>query len=254
MSSQDRSDGWIEVGCRKTPSQVYHDKPHHVASSSLKEFPPLQNRYSTLYVEQDRPNEVNVLDHSSPHLPQQRLDSVSSLEKTDLHSIQLLKSFPRLVVGQPPLKIVENQQLSLPTSINLVSSEKSKQKVVDTQHMLGVETPQSVTSSEANQQLQVSSRSNQVDNLSRQLVSGQPNCLGLEKAKGIDKLPCDGLQFTASQDSLTTQTTQKQVKEHRVHKYVGNYSILKRQARAQEGAQKVRREALLEKRTTLKPK
>ena len=70
-----------------------------------------------------------------------------------------------LVVGQPPLKIVENQQLSLPTSINLVSSEKSKQKVVHTQHMLDVEMPQSVMSSEANQQLQVSGSSNQVDNL-----------------------------------------------------------------------------------------
>ena len=75
MSSQDRSQGWIEVGHRKTSSQVNHDKPHYVASNSLKEFPPLQNRYSTLYVEQDRPNEVNVLDHSSSHLPQQRLES-----------------------------------------------------------------------------------------------------------------------------------------------------------------------------------
>ena len=125
-----------------------------------------------MYVEQDCSHEVNVLDHSSSHLPQQRLDLVSSLEKTDLQSIQLLKAFPRLVVGQPPLKIVENQQLSLPTSDNLVSSEKSKLKVVDTQHMLGVEMPQSVTISGANRQLEVFGNSNPVNNLSRKLVSG----------------------------------------------------------------------------------
>ena len=78
--------------------------------------------------------------------------------------------------------------------------------------------------------------------------------MGLEKAKGEDKLPCVGFQFTASQDSLTIRTTQKQFKEHRVHKYAGNYLILKRQARAQEGAQEGCQEAFLEKRTTLKPK
>ena len=247
MSSQDRSQGWIEVGHRKTSSQVNHDKPHYVASNSLKEFPLLQNRYSTLYVEQDYPKEVNVVDHSSSYLPQQRLDSVSTSEKTDLHSSQLPNSFPRLVVGQPPLKIVENQQLVLSTSANLVSSEKLKQKVVDTQHMLDVEMPQSGTTSGENQQLQAFSNSNLVDDLSGQLVSGQPSNLGLD-------IPCDGFQFTVSQDSLTTQTTQNQVKEHRVHKYAGNYLILKRQARAQEGAQKGRHEALLEKRTSLKPK
>ena len=76
--------------------------------------------------------------------------------------------------------------------------------------------------------------------------------MGLEKAKGEDKLPCVGFQFTVSQDSLTTQTTQKQVKEHRVHKYARNYLVLKRQARAQKGAQKGLQEALLEKRTSLK--
>ena len=35
MSSQDRSDGWTEVGRRKTPSQVSHNKPHHVFSNNL---------------------------------------------------------------------------------------------------------------------------------------------------------------------------------------------------------------------------
>ena len=136
----------------------------------------------------------------------------------------MLKSFPRLVVGQPPLKIVENQQLLLPTSVNLVSSEKSKQKVVYTQHMLGVEMPQSVTRSGANQQLQVSGNSNIVDNLSSQLVSGQPNSMGLEKAKGVDKLPCARFQFTISQVSLTsTHLIQKLVNKFiSVHAHVIN--------------------------------
>ena len=72
-------------------------------------------------------------------------------------------------------------------------------------------------------------------------------------AKGVDKLPCDGFKFIVSQDPLTIQTSQKHVREHRVHKYVGNYLVLKRQARAQEGAKKGRQEVLLEKRTPLKP-
>ena len=39
----------------------------------------------------------------------------------------------------------------------------------------------------------------------------------------------------SSQDNLTLQTPQKQVKDHRVHKYAGNYLLLKRKARSQEG-------------------
>ena len=76
--------------------------------------------------------------------------------------------------------------------------------------------------------------------------------MGVEMAQGVDKLPCDGYQFTVSQDTLTLQTPQKQVKDHRVHKHAGNYLLLKRQARAQEGAQKGRQDALLEKRTPIK--
>ena len=86
---------------------------------------------------------MNALDHSSSHLPEQRLEMVSSSQKMDLHSIQLPKSFSRLVVGQPPLKITENQQVS--TSVNLASVEKLKEKVVSTPHILDVEMPQSVT-------------------------------------------------------------------------------------------------------------
>ena len=42
--------------------------------------------------------------------------------------------------------------------------------------------------------------------------------MGVEMAKGVDKLPCVGFQCTVSQDPLTIQTPEKQVKEHRVHK------------------------------------
>ena len=85
------------------------------------------------------------------------------------------------------------------------------------------------------------------------IISGQPDIMGVEMAKGVDKLSCTGFQFTVSQDTLTIQIAQKQVKKHRVHKYAGNYLVLKRQERAHEGAQKGRQEALLEKRTSLKP-
>ena len=84
--------------------------------NNLKEFPPLQNKYSTLHVEEDRSHEVNTSDHPSSHLSQRRFNSSFS-----------------------------------------------------------------------------------------------------------------------SQDNLTLQTPQKQVKDHRVHKYAGNYLLLKRKARSQEG-------------------
>ena len=52
---------------------------------------------------------------------------------------------------------------------------------------------------------------------------------------------------------MPIQTSQKQVKEHRVHKYARTDLLLKRQARAQEGAPKGCEDALLEKRRSLKP-
>ena len=59
-----------------------------------------------------------------PLLPQQlrksRLSPTTYL--TDLFSTQFSKSFPLFVVGQPPLKIVENRQLI--ASVNLASYEK----------------------------------------------------------------------------------------------------------------------------------
>ena len=76
--------------------------------------------------------------------------------------------------------------------------------------------------------------------------------MGVEMVQGVDKIPCAGFQFTVSQDTLTLQTPQKPVKDHMVHKYAGNYLLLKRQARAHEGAQKGRQDALLEKRTPIK--
>ena len=186
----------VEVGCRKTPSQVSHDKPHHVSSNNLKEFPPLQNRYSALYIEQDRLHEVNALDHSSSYIPQQRLEPASSAQKIDLDFVQFPKSFPRLVVGQPRLKITETQQVS--TSVNLASFEKLKEKVVSAQHVLDGEMPQSVTRIEAIQQFEVSSNSIPIDNLIGKPISGQANIMGVEMAKGVDKLPCARFQFTVS--------------------------------------------------------
>ena len=136
------------MGRKNTYSQVYQDKPHHVSINNLKEFPSLQKKYSALHVEQDgSPVEVNDLDHSSSHLPQQRLNPGSSSQKTNLHSMHLPKSFLRLVVGQPTLKIAENQQLL--TSINLASFENLKEKVVSSQHTVDVEMPQSITRIEA---------------------------------------------------------------------------------------------------------
>ena len=68
------------------------------------------------------------------------------------------------------------------------------------------------------------------------IISGQPDIMGVEMAKGVDKLPSVGFQFTVSQDPLTTQSSPKLVKEHRVHNYVGKDLLLKRQARALEDA------------------
>ena len=78
--------------------------------------------------------------------------------------------------------------------------------------------------------------------------------MDVEMAQDVDKHLHAGFQITVSEDPLTIQNFEMLFKEHRMHKYAGNYLILKRQARAQEGAQKGRQEALLEKRTTLNPK
>ena len=49
---------------------------------------------------------------------------------------------------------------------------------------------------------------------------------------------------------MTVQTSEKAVKEHRVHKYAWKDFLLKRQTRAQEGAKKGGQDALLEERTS----
>ena len=67
---QDRSYGWIEVGHKKTSSHVSPNKPQHVTINTLKEFPPLQNRYTALHVEEDCSHKLNTLDQSSSYLPQ----------------------------------------------------------------------------------------------------------------------------------------------------------------------------------------
>ena len=63
-------------------------------------------------------------------------------------------------------------------------------------------------------------------------ISSQSSIMGVEMAQGVYKLPCAGFKFTVSQDTLTLQTPLKQVKDHRVLKYAGNYMLLKRHARA----------------------
>ena len=92
--------------------------------------------------------------------------------------------------------MVENQQLS--TFVNLASFEKLKEKVVSAQHVLDGEMPQSVTRIEAIQQFEVSSNSIPIDNLIGKPISGQANIMGVEMAKGVDKLPCARFQFTVS--------------------------------------------------------
>ena len=68
------------------------------------------------------------MDHSSSHLPQQKLKTSSSSQKIDQHSTQFATSFPMLVVGQPPLRIAENQRI-LVVFANLDSSDNLKGKV-----------------------------------------------------------------------------------------------------------------------------
>ena len=212
VPAQVRSEGWTEVGHRKVSSQLSYDKRHQVSINNLKEFPPLQNRYSTLQVEEDRSHEVNISDQPT-HFSQ----------KTDLLSTKLPETFPKLIVGQPPLKIVENQQLT--PKVNLDSSEKLKGKVVSAQDITDVEMPPSVMGIEANQQIDidVSGSSVPFDKLVGKSTSSQSNMMGVEMAQGVGKLPCVEYQFTVSQDTLTLQSPQKQVKDHRVHKHAGNY-------------------------------
>ena len=98
-----------------------------------------------------------------------------------------------------------------------------------------MEMPPIVMGIKANQQIDASIISIPFDKLIGKSVYGQSSTMGVEMAQGIDKLPSTGFQFTVSQDTLTLQTPQKQVKDHRVHKYAGNYLLLKRKARSQEG-------------------
>ena len=114
-----------------------------------------------------------------------------------------------------------------------------------------MEMPPIVMGIKANQQIDASVNSIPFDKLIGKSVSSQSSTMCVEMAQGIGKLPCVVFQFIVSQDTLTLQSPQKQVKDHRVHKYAGNYLLLKRQARAQEGAQKGRQDALLEKRTPI---
>ena len=155
--------------------------------NNLKEFPPLQNRYSTLQVEEDRSHEVNISDQPTHYS-----------QKIDLLSTKLPETFPKLIVGQPPLKIVENQQLT--PKVNLDSSEKLKGKVVSAQDITDVEMPPSVMGIEANQQIDidVSGSSVPFDKLVGKSTSSQSNMMGVEMDQGVDKLPCAGYQFTVS--------------------------------------------------------
>ena len=121
------------------------------------------------------------------------------------------------MVGQPPIKIVENQQI-LVMSTNSDLSNKLKGKVASN--------------------LQVDSDKSK----------GQPRDMEMNQ-EHIHA----GFQFTVTQDPLIIQNSEKLVKEHRMHKYAGKDLLLKRQMRAQEGAKKGRQDALLEKRTSLNP-
>ena len=94
----------------------------------MQEFPHLQNRYNALQIEDESSQEVDNLDHSSFHLPQQILKSSFSSQKIYQHSTQFAKSFPTLVVRQPPLKMAENHQI-LVAFANLDSSDKLKGKL-----------------------------------------------------------------------------------------------------------------------------
>ena len=99
-----------------------------------------------------------------------------------------------------------------------------------------MEMPPIVMGIKANQQIDASVNSIPFDKLIGKSVSSQSSTMCVEMAQGIGKLPCVVFQFIVSQDTLTLQSPQKQVKDHRVHKYAGNYLFLKRQAIAQEGA------------------
>ena len=121
------------------------------------------------------------------------------------------------MVGQPPLKIAQNQQI-LVMSTNSDLSNKLKGKVASN--------------------LQVDSDKSE----------GQQGNMEMNQEH-----ICVGFQFTVTQDPLIIQNSEKLVKEHRMHKYAGKDLFLKRQMRAQEGAKKGRQDALLEKRTSLNP-
>ena len=213
---QNRAEGWTTVEHKKTPPRVSLNKPTQVPINNMQEFPPLQNTYNALQMEEESLEELNNGGHLSFH-PPQKLKSDSSSQKIVQHSIQFDTSFPKLVVGQPPIKIAENQQI-LVMSTNSDLSNKLKGKVA------------------SNLQVYLD------------MIKGQPVDIEINQ-EHIHV----GFQFTVTQDPLTIQNSEKLVKEHRMHKYAGKDLLLKRQMRAQEGAKKGRQDALLEKRTSLNP-
>ena len=200
----------------KTHPRISLNKLTQVPINNMQDFPPLQNTYNALQMEEESLEELNNGGHLSFH-PPQKLKSDSSSQKIVQHSIQFDSSFPKLVVGQPPIKIAENQQ-PLVMSTNLDISNKLKENVASN--------------------LQVDSDKSK----------GQPRDMEMNQ-EHIHA----GFQFTVTQDPLTIQNSEKLVKEHRMHKYAGKDLLLKRQMRAQEGAKKGRQDALLEKRTSLNP-
>ena len=69
---QNRVEGWTTLEHKKTPPRVSLNKPTQVPINNMQEFPPLQNTYNALQIEEESSQEVNNVDHSSFHLPQQR--------------------------------------------------------------------------------------------------------------------------------------------------------------------------------------
>ena len=197
---QNKSEGWTTVEHKKTPPRVSLNKLTQVPINNMQEFPPLQNTYNALQMEDESLEELKKGAHLSFHPPQK---------------LKFDTSFPKLVVGQPPIKIAEEQQnLVMPTNLDI--SNKSKENVASN--------------------LQVDSDKSKE----------QPRDIEMNHEHNHA-----GFQFT--QDPLISQNSEKVVKEHRMHKYAGKDLLFKRQMRAQEGAKKGRQDALLEKRTSLNP-
>ena len=107
---QNKSEGWTTVKHKKTPAHVSLNKLAQVPINNMQEFPPLQNTYNALQMEDESLEELKNGGHLSFHPPQ---------------NLKFDTSFPKLVVGQPPIKIVEEQQnLVMPTNL-----DRSKENV-----------------------------------------------------------------------------------------------------------------------------